>query len=136
MDFDRSVSALSEVLVTLAIFAVGIAILEGVLYLVLARWLKWKLALPILLIAPALVGLLALIVYPLLWELNVSFTNMSLNRLCDPGFPAGVLAECRGQPMFVGLDNYVRVFTSSRSPAFSRCSGRRSCGPSSTSSST
>jgi arabinogalactan oligomer / maltooligosaccharide transport system permease protein len=111
MDFDRSVSALSEVLVTLAIFAVGIAILEGVLYLVLARWLKWKLALPVLLIAPALVGLLALIVYPLLWELNVSFTNMSLNRLCDPGFPAGLLAECRDQPMFVGLDNYIRVFT-------------------------
>jgi arabinogalactan oligomer / maltooligosaccharide transport system permease protein len=111
MDLDRSVSALSEVLVTLVIFAVGIAIMEGVLYLILVRWLKAKLALPILLIAPALVGLLALIVYPLLWELNVSFTNMSLNRLCDPGFPAGLLAECRDQPMFVGLDNYVRVFT-------------------------
>lgn len=111
MDVDRSVAALSEVLVTLAIFAAGIAIMEGVLYLVLVRWLKARLALPILLIAPALVGLLALIVYPLVWELNVSFTNMSLNRLCDPGFPAGLLAECRGQPMFVGLDNYVRVFT-------------------------
>lgn len=111
MDVDRSLAALSEVLFTLAIFAVGIAILEGVLYLVLVRWLKARLALPILLIAPALVGLTALIVYPLIWELNVSFTNMSLNRLCDPGFPAGLLAECRGEPMFVGLDNYIRVFT-------------------------
>jgi len=111
VDVDRSVAALSEVLFTLAIFAVGIAILEGILYLVLVRWLKARLALPILLIAPALVGLTALIIYPLIWELNVSFTNMSLNRLCDPGFPAGLLAECRGEPMFIGLDNYVNVFT-------------------------
>jgi arabinogalactan oligomer/maltooligosaccharide transport system permease protein len=111
VDVERSAAALWEVFFTLAIFAVGVAILEGILYLVLVRWLKARLALPILLIAPALIGLLALIIYPLLWELNVSFTNMSLNRLCDPGFPAGLLAECRGQPMFLGLDNYVRVFT-------------------------
>jgi arabinogalactan oligomer/maltooligosaccharide transport system permease protein len=111
VDVDRSAAALSEVLVTLAIFAVGIAVLEGILYLVLVRWLKARLALPLLLIAPALVGLLALIVYPLLWEFNVSFTNMSLNRLCDPGIPFGILAECRGENMFVGFDNYIRVFT-------------------------
>ena len=111
MDVDRSVAALSEVLFTLAIFAVGIAILEGVLYLVLVRWLKARLALPVLLIAPAVVGLTALIIYPLIWELNVSFTNMSLNRLCDPGFPAGLLATCKDQPMFIGLDNYINVFT-------------------------
>ncbi len=111
MNVDRSVAALSEVLFTLAIFAVGIAILEGVLYVILVRWLKVRLALPILLIAPALVGLTALIIYPLIWELNVSFTNMSLNRLCDPGFPAGLLAECKGEPMFIGLENYINVFT-------------------------
>jgi arabinogalactan oligomer/maltooligosaccharide transport system permease protein len=111
LDVDRSVAALSEVLVTLAFFAVGVAVLEVILYLVLVRWLKARLALPLLLIAPALIGLLALIVYPLLWEFNVSFTNMSLNRLCDPGIPFGILAECRGESMFVGIDNYVRVFT-------------------------
>lgn len=111
MDVDRSISALSEVITTLAFFAAGVAILEGILYLILVRWLKARLALPILLIAPAGLGLVALIVYPLLWELNVSFTNMSLNRLCDPGIPAGLLAECRGEPMFVGLDNYINVFT-------------------------
>ena len=138
MDVDRSVSALIEVFTTLAIFAVGVAILEGILYLVLVRWLKARLALPILLIAPAAVGLLALIAYPLLWELNVSFTNMSLNRLCDPGIPAGLLAECRGEPMFLGLDNYIAVFTRPvlQRPASSRSSGRRSCGRRSTLSST
>jgi arabinogalactan oligomer / maltooligosaccharide transport system permease protein len=111
VDVDRSAAALAEVLLTMAVFAVAIAVLEVVLYFVLVRWLKARLALPILLIAPAFVGLLALIIYPLLWELNVSFTNMSLNRLCDPGIPAGLLTECRGQPMFVGLDNYINVFT-------------------------
>jgi len=111
VDVDRSISALSEVFTTLAYFAAGVAILEGILYLILVRWLKARLALPILLIAPAFVGLVALIVYPLLWELNVSFTNMSLNRLCDPGIPAGLLAECRGERMFIGLDNYINVFT-------------------------
>ena len=111
MDVDQSVGALVEVFTTLIWFAIGVAILEGILYLVLVRWLKARLALPILLIAPAFVGLLALIVYPLVWELNVSFTNMSINRFCDPGFPAGLLTECRDQPMFIGIDNYVNVLT-------------------------
>lgn len=111
MDVDRSVSALTEVFITLAVFAAGVAILEGVLYVVLVRWLKARLAMPILLIAPAFVGLVALIFYPLLWELNVSFTNMNLSRLCDPGIPAGLLTECRGVRMFIGIDNYINVFT-------------------------
>jgi arabinogalactan oligomer/maltooligosaccharide transport system permease protein len=111
VDVDRSVAAFNEVIFTLAVFAVGVAILEGILYLVLVRWLKARLALPILLIAPAFIGLTALIFYPLLWELNVSFTNMNLSRLCDPGIPAGVFTECRGQNMFIGLENYINVFT-------------------------
>ena len=50
-------------------------------------------------------GLIVLIVYPLLWELNVSFTKMSLRNFRDPGF----LGLANG--MFVGIDNYVEVFT-------------------------
>ena len=111
MNIGQSVGALGEVLTTLVFFAIAVAVLEGVLYLVLVRWLKARLALPILLIAPAFVGLIALVVYPLIWELNVSFTNMSINRFCDPGMPAGLLVECSGQPMINGLDNYVNVFT-------------------------
>jgi arabinogalactan oligomer/maltooligosaccharide transport system permease protein len=91
-----------------------VAIMEGVLWLVLVRWLRARLAVPLMLIAPAFVGLTVLIVYPLLWELNVSFTNMSLRNFCDPGFPTlGLLTECRtpGESMFLGLDNYIRVFT-------------------------
>ena len=111
MNLDQSVAALGEVLATLLVIAAVVAMLEGVLYVVLVRWLKARLAVPFMLIAPAVIGLLILIIYPLLWEFNVSFTNMSLRRLCDPGFPAGLAANCRGEGMFVGLDNYIRVFT-------------------------
>lgn len=113
MDVDRSVAALGEVLVTMLFFGIVIAAVEGLLYLVLVRWLRWRLAVPILLIAPAALGLVLLIVYPLVWELNVSFTNMSLNRFCNPGLipPAGIGVECRGEPMFAGLTNYINVLT-------------------------
>ena len=65
---------------------IGIAVLEGVLYLIFAKWLNLRAAVPIMLVAPALVGLLVLILWPLLWELNVSFTGMSLRNFRDPGF--------------------------------------------------
>jgi arabinogalactan oligomer/maltooligosaccharide transport system permease protein len=111
VDIQQSIGALGEVLTTLVLFAIGVAILEGILYLVLVRWLRWRLALPILLIAPGMLGLLALVIYPLLWEVNVGFTNMSINRFCDPGIPAGLFATCREQPMFNGIENYINVFT-------------------------
>ena len=114
MNVDQSLGALGEVLSTLAVIAVAVAAVEGLLYLVLVRWLKARLAVPFMLIAPAFVGLLLLIVYPLLWELNVSFTNMSLRNFCPPDFPTmGLFTECRtpGEDMFIGVNNYVRVFT-------------------------
>jgi len=112
MNLDQSASALQEIVLTLVVIAVAVAALEGFLYLVLVRWLKARLAIPLMLIAPAFVGLLLLIVYPLLWELNVSFTNMSLRRFCAPDFPtAGLLTECKGESMFIGAENYIKVFT-------------------------
>jgi len=112
MNLDQSASALQEIVLTLVVIAVAVAALEGFLYLVLVRWVKARLAIPLMLIAPAFVGLLLLILYPLLWELNVSFTNMSLRRFCAPDFPtAGLLTECKGESMFIGLDNYAKVFT-------------------------
>lgn len=56
-----------------------------------------KLRLPYMLLAPAIVGLSLLVVYPLLWELNVSFTNLNPRNFRSPNF--------------VGLANYVEVFT-------------------------
>jgi arabinogalactan oligomer/maltooligosaccharide transport system permease protein len=50
-----------------------------------------------MLLAPAAIGLIALVIYPLIWELRLSFTNMSLRAFKDP--------------QFMGFKNYVRVFT-------------------------
>ncbi len=91
------VKSLTEVGTTVLYVLIGTAILEAVLYLVLMRWLKYRYALPFMLLAPAIVGLVALTIYPLLWELRLSFTNMSLRAFKDP--------------QFIGLTNYVRVFT-------------------------
>jgi len=56
-----------------------------------------RLRLPYMLLVPAVVGLSLLVVYPLLWELNVSFTNLSPKHFRSPDF--------------VGLQNYIEVFT-------------------------
>ncbi len=66
---------------------------------------RTRLATPLMLLAPAFVGLLVLFVYPLLWEFNVSFTGMSLRNFRDPGF----LGLETG--LFLGIQNYIDVFT-------------------------
>lgn len=106
-DWGRASSALLEVGGSLLVIAAIVAVLEGVLYLILVRWLKAKLAVPIMLLAPAVLGLLALNLYPLLWELNVSFTKMNLRNFFDPGF-LGLTAK---RNIFIGLQNYLDVFT-------------------------
>jgi arabinogalactan oligomer / maltooligosaccharide transport system permease protein len=98
-------TALGQVSLTLIVIAVVVVALEGLLYLLLVKLVKTKYAIPIMLVAPAALGLAILIGYPLLWELNVSFTNMSLKNFKNPGF-LGI-----EQGMFVGLENYIQVFT-------------------------
>ncbi|HEX4897826.1 MAG TPA: sugar ABC transporter permease [Candidatus Limnocylindrales bacterium] len=105
MSLGAVTTALGQVGLTLVAIAFLVAVLEGVLYVLLVRLLKWRHAVPIMLVAPAAVGLTVLIVYPLLWELNVSFTKMSLRNFGNPGF-LGL-----DQGWFVGLDNYKEVFT-------------------------
>lgn len=89
--------SLSEVGSTVLFILVGTVIVEALLYLILEKWLKYKYALPFMLLAPAVIGLIALVIYPLIWELRLSFTNMSLRAFKNPEF--------------IGLKNYVRVFT-------------------------
>ena len=66
MNIGQSIGGLTEVFVTLLFIAAGVALLETVLYLVLVRWLRARLAVPLMLIAPAFLGLAVLIIYPLL----------------------------------------------------------------------
>jgi arabinogalactan oligomer / maltooligosaccharide transport system permease protein len=107
-DFNQAASALGEVIGTLVFMALIVAVLESVLYLVLVRWRHARRAVPIMLVAPAAVGLIVFYIYPLLWELNVSFTNMGLNHLQVPGL-LGIGDGKRN--MAVGLRNYADVLT-------------------------
>ena len=94
---DVILKSLSEVGTTILYVLGGTLILEAILYLVLMRLLKWKLAMPFMLLAPALIGLIALVIYPLIWEANLSFTNMSLRHF--------------KQYEYIGFQNYISVFT-------------------------
>jgi arabinogalactan oligomer/maltooligosaccharide transport system permease protein len=103
----HAVQAIWEVVQTILFMAVIVVVLELVLWLVLVKWRKSKLAVPIMFVAPAVLGILVLYIYPLLWELNVSFTKMSIRNFYMPGF-LGLTGE---KNMFVGFQNYINVFT-------------------------
>ena len=105
LNLESVTTALGQVSLTLLVIGAIVVALEGFLYLLLVKLVKTKHAMPIMLVAPAALGLLVLIGYPLLWELNVSFTNMSLRNFKNPGF-LGL-----EQGMFVGFENYIQVFT-------------------------
>lgn len=89
--------SLGEVALTVLYVLAIVVFIEAILYVLLMRILKLRLAFPIMLLAPAVIGLTILVIYPLLWEARISFTNMSLRAFKDPSF--------------IGLQNYVRVFT-------------------------
>lgn len=97
IDPEVMLNSFKEVILTVLIVLAAIAALEGLLYLIFVRWLKLKNAIVIMLISPAVIGLLILQVFPLLWEARLSFTNMSLKHFFNFDF--------------IGLKNYIRVFT-------------------------
>ena len=115
--FDMGVitRSLGEVGSTVFLILVGTAILELILYGVFGKLLKSRYTLPVMLLGPAIVGLAVLIVYPLLWEFNLSFTNMSLRNFGDKAQYTWVV--CRENPEIVNswltdclLKNYADVF--------------------------
>ena len=70
---------------------VGIAVLlELVLYLVFKLWLNHRFALPLMLITPAAIGLVLLVVYPIVYEFILAFSNMSLSRFRNPSFSLAI----------------------------------------------
>jgi len=97
IDSSTILTSIQQVGLTVVLILTATVILEGILYLILIKWLNYKYAIPFMLIAPAVFGLLLLNVFPLLWELFISFTNMSLRYFRNP--------------QFIGLGNYIRVFT-------------------------
>ncbi len=116
-DLEQAWAALTDVGQALVVLVVSVAVMELILYLILVRWRKSPKALPILLLAPAIVGVLILYVYPLVWEFNVSFTKMGLRNFIQPGL-LGLTWE--GTPLaplgaekdiFVGFQNYIDILS-------------------------
>lgn len=86
------VRSLEQVGGMVLVMLVAIVILEVLLYVVLFRLLKTKHALPYLLLAPAAVGLVLFLLYPVGYEVRLAFTNMSLRRFWnyDLGLAQGI----------------------------------------------
>jgi arabinogalactan oligomer/maltooligosaccharide transport system permease protein len=80
LTWDIMSSGLQETVRFLVIVAAGTAALEGLAYLVLHRMLKHKYALPIMLILPAFVAVMALVIYPFGFNIYLAFSNMSMYR--------------------------------------------------------
>jgi len=77
---------------TVVVFGLGLFISPNALNI-----FQSELRLAYMLLAPAVVGLLLLVVFPLLWELNVSLTNLNPRHFQSPDY--------------IGLTNYLEVFT-------------------------
>ncbi len=92
-------NSLAELGLSLLVLLVGIAALECVVYIVAKKILK-KRAIVAMLLAPAFVGLLALIVYPIIYEFRLAFSDMSLSTFRNPSF--GISHA---------IDNLTRLFT-------------------------
>jgi arabinogalactan oligomer/maltooligosaccharide transport system permease protein len=97
IDFNQVMTSLGEVGSTVLFIFLAAVALEGFLYLLLVKLLKYKHALAFMLLAPAAIGLILLVVYPLIWELNLSFTNMSIRHFKDWEY--------------IGFGQYGRVFS-------------------------
>ncbi|HTP58336.1 MAG TPA: sugar ABC transporter permease [Spirochaetia bacterium] len=79
-------SSLGQVGTTLLLLAVGVVLIEVVVYTLSSRVLRAKNALVHMLLAPAVIGLALLVVYPICWEVVLAFSNMSLRHFRDPTF--------------------------------------------------
>ena len=85
---------------TILVIVVVAGIVELFVYILFRKILKSKYTLPVMLMAPAAVGLLLLIIYPIAFEVRLAFSNMSLRHFKNPTFG---LAQ--------GLNNFKLIFT-------------------------
>lgn len=108
--------SLREVGATVVFILVISVLLEILIFLLVGKVLRSKYTLPAMLVGPAAVGLIILVVYPLVWEFNLSLTNMSLRRFGDKAEYTWV--ACQEEPEKIQnwvtdclLKNYASVFT-------------------------
>lgn len=79
---------------------IGFALIESVVFVTGKTLLKKKNTIVAMLVLPAVVGLLILIVYPLVYEFVLAFSNMNLYHFKNPTFS-----------LENGWNNLVRIFT-------------------------
>jgi len=116
---DDAITAFTDVATTLVAMLILVVLLEIVLYLVLVRWRRSRLAIPMMLLAPGFVAVLLLYGYPLLYELNLSFTKMNIRNFTQPGLlgltwegtPLAGTPLAAEKDIFVGLQNYIDILT-------------------------
>ncbi len=100
LSLDTVLASLGQVGVTLLILVAGSLVLGGLVYLILGRVFRSRFTLPFVLLTPAIVGLALLVVYPMIYEIRLAFSNMSLRHFRDPTYG---LAQ--------GLNNFRVVFS-------------------------
>lgn len=86
-----------EVGILVLILTAAVTAVEFVAYLLLVRWLKSRHALAFLLLLPGILAVTFFVVFPIGWDVVLSFTNMNLYHIDDY--------------WFVGARNYQNVFT-------------------------
>ena len=110
----------TDTFIKLAVILAVVVGLEAVFYWFGARKRleSKRLALTVMLLAPAIIGIAVLYVYPLYYEFSLSFTKMNIRNFVDPGIFFGLTME--GTPLepwgaerdiFIGFQNYIDVFT-------------------------
>ena len=100
MNSQVAARSLSQVSTTILGMLIVIALIEVLVFVVGRVILHRRKVIVAMLVTPAIIGLVVLIVYPIIYELVLSFSNMNLRHFKDPSFS---LAN--------GIDNYIRVFT-------------------------
>lgn len=98
--------SLVDVLPTIGTIAVVMVFVEMGLYFLLHRALNYKFSLPFMLVAPAAIGLAVLVVYPIIYNVWLSFTDISLLAGRWPTVPGSIHT---GFPQF--WKNLTTVFT-------------------------
>jgi arabinogalactan oligomer / maltooligosaccharide transport system permease protein len=94
------VTSLGQVGGVIAVIIVAVIALELLLYFLLKRLAHYRYAIPIMLIAPGVIGLLILNVYPIIYEIVMAFSNMNLLRFRNPTYSFAI-----------GWQNLKSVFT-------------------------
>ncbi len=87
---DLMLASLGQMGGVLLFIVAGVVVLEVLLWLVLRRMLHYRYALPFMLVAPGIVGLVLLNVYPIGYEIGLAFSNMNLLRFRAPTFSLAI----------------------------------------------